>query len=175
MRFKVVCKPKLDLIKQAFKISNEVYDEIDLQGIQLYNDWGKINKNIYTFIVDKKTLVGEILFIPVTDECYNNFIQGKVKDSNIGTSNLLKFSKDKPNKCIFDSVIINKKYQNSACLRILLKAFLKRIKSLTKKGYTISHIAADCVSKNRQRLAQKIFKMNYICDSINGKIYEKEL
>ena len=171
--FKVVFKPSIKLIKQAIDLDKLVYENsADVGDVDKCKSWIKKNNQIYTFLLNKDNLIGYINFMPVTETCYENFKQAIIRDSEITSKDIVKFSNTKPNKCIFVSIVIHPDYQNGLEIRLLLKGFLNKLNNLKKENINISHIIADCVSNIGEKAAVKFLKAKLIKESSKSKIYE---
>ena len=171
--FKVVFKPSIKLIKQAIDLDKLVYENsTDVGDVDKCKSWIKKNNQIYTFLLNNDTLIGYINFMPVTDDCYNKFKQGIIKDYEISSKDIVDFSKTNPNKCIFISIVIHPNHQKGLEIRKLLKAFLNKLNILKESNIKISHIVAECVSSIGEKAAVKLLKANLITESPNSKIYE---
>ena len=170
---KVTYEPSFELIKQAVELDKLVYNNsADVGDINKCNAWVKKNNKIYTFLLDGDDLIGYINFMPVTDDCYEMFKLGKIRDSDISVKDIVKFYKRTPNKCIFISIVIHPNYQKGLGLRILFRGFLKKLKLLKQQNIQISHILADCVSSIGEKAAIKLLKAKLIKEFPNHKIYE---
>ena len=100
--------------------------------------------------------------------CYNKFKKGEIKDYQITKNDVLKFSKLKPNKCLFTSIVVDKSYQNGIVLLKLMQAFKE---GMINKQIQVSHIIMDCVSDIGNKCANYI-KAKLICKTNDSNIYE---
>jgi hypothetical protein len=171
--WKIIYEPSIELIKQAIDLDRLVYkNPVDVGDIDKCKSWIKKNNQIYTFLLNEDKLIGYINFMPVTETCYEDFKQGIIRDSDISSKDIVKFSNESPNKCIFISIVIHPDYQNGLEIRLLLKGFFNKLKLLKTENFNISHIVADCVSNIGEKAAVKFLKAKLIKESSKSKIYE---
>ena len=163
------------MMNQALCLDEETFDESDTGTFALCKEWYRKNKKIYTVLKLNGEVVGYINFMPLTDECYQQFRQGKCKDVNLHKKDIALFSKNKKNKCLLLSINIRKDLRDSKAIVLLWNGFIKRIRKWHKKGVIVSSVLFDCVSPDGIKYAVKHFDAKYICDSDGGKIYEGTL
>ena len=160
------------MMKQALCLDDETYNEEDTGTFNLCKEWYRKNKDIYTILLHNKEVVGYINFMPLTDDCYGKFRQGKFKDVNIRKDDIASFSKKEPNKCLLLSINIKKEFRDSEAILVMWEGFINKLKKLKKKGILVSSVIFDCVSPDGVKYAVKHFDGKYICDSHGGKVYE---
>ena len=175
-KWQIVYKPTRELIQRSIDLDQLVYnDEEDICDMEKSMSWANKNEMLYTFLLYGNKLVGYINFMPVTDECYNKFRHGKIKDGKIAADDITQFSKAKPNKCILISIVIHPDFQNGVALMYLCKGFYRKLKEFNQNGITISSVVADCVSTMGEKCAIKCFNAKHVSNSSNGKIYEGKI
>ena len=155
-------------LEELVKLDSSVYNGLDAGQFNKCKEWLSKNNEIYTVLLLNSKPVAYINFMPITNACYNKFKMGKIKDYEITKSDILKFDKTKPNKCLFTSIVVDKKYQNGIVLLKLWQGFKEGIK---QKNIAVSHIIMDCVSDMGEKCA-KYIKANLVFESENSKIYE---
>lgn len=172
-KWEIVYKPTRELIEQAIELDKLVFDcEEDIVDINTCMEWADKNDKLYTFLLYNNMLVGYTNLMPVTDNCYNRFKQGRLKDSKITANDIVEFSTIKPNKCIFISIVIHPDFQTGLALRRLFKGLCQKLERFKQDGIEISSMLADCVTDMGEKSAIKYFNAKQVGNSTNGKIYE---
>lgn len=173
INWEIVYEPTRKLIEDSIVLDKIVFnDECDICDIATCMEWTNKNNKLYTFLLKDNKLIGYINLMPVTDEFYNRFKDGKTKDFEITASDIVGYEVGKPVKCIFVSIVLHPDYQKTMAVKYLLDGFIQKIKNFQNKGYIISDIAMDCVSEMGERCARNWLKASQVAYSRNGKIYE---
>lgn len=172
MPYKIVNKPNDKQLKEMIRLDKEVFSSTDIGVFEKCKDWLTANPEIYTILTHKAKVVGYINFVPVTDEFYARFKTGKIKDFELSSKDITGFSNDKPIKCLFTSIVVDKNYRNGKSFETLWYGFLEKLR---KFNIEVSSIIMDCVTDIGELCAKKFLNGNYICNSSNGKIYEGKL
>lgn len=159
-------------ILELIELDKLVYTNNNIGTFDKCKEWLSVNPNIYTILKHNNKIIGYINFFPVTNECYNKIKSGAMKDYEIKASDLAKFITNKPQKCLFDSIVIHPDFQTGTALIKLWNGFIKKLKSLNAQ---VSSVIMDCVSEIGERSAIKTLNAKFITNSINGKIYEGTL
>ncbi len=171
-KFWDICYTPTDkMIKSMIELDKSVYQGQDVGTFKQCKQWLSVNRDIYTILLCDNEVVGYINFMPLTDACYNKFLSGKYKDYELTTDDVLPF-KVGNNKCLFTSIVIHKKYQNTLAVARLWQGFRSKIKTLKQNGIMVSSVVFDCVTDIGEAFANNYINAKYICDSHNGKIYE---
>lgn len=170
-KFKITYEMTDKLLLEALNIDNNSYSKHDIGSYNKCKEWLEVNKDIYTIITLKDRCIGYINFMPISNDCFNNFKKGIMKDYMITKNDILPFSKDRDNKCLFCSIAIEKKYRDTNAINILIQAFKDKINTMKNDGYIISETIFDCVSLDGIKIATFRFDAKYICESNEGKIY----
>ncbi|MBP3345110.1 MAG: hypothetical protein J6K97_02785 [Clostridia bacterium] len=157
-----------DIILQMINLDNQAYKNNDAGIFEICKDWLSVNKDIYTVIECDEKVVGYINFFPVSEECYNRYKTGKMRDCEISAKDILPFSSS-PVRCIFTSIVVDKNHQQGLVLKLLLKELKLKLKQL---NVDIISILMDCVTKSGERLALEFGNAKFITTSPSGKLYE---
>lgn len=108
MKYKIVYKATDKLLKEALNLDKQVFSKNDVGDFNTCKKWLKIEKNIYTFLVHENHCIGYINFARITDDCFNKFYDGKMKDYSLTENDILPFSKTESNRCHLISIVIAK-------------------------------------------------------------------
>ena len=162
-----------DEIKQMIALDDDSYsDGEDCGVLEKCLQWQKICPELYTFIKNKNEVVGYINFIPVTEDAYERFKSGKLKDYEMQNDDFRPFKVGK-NYCLFMSIVVKENYRDKQATKTLLNAFYDRIEMLKNKNIFIDKVIADCVSNDGEKFISSRFGGNFICETETGsKIYE---
>lgn len=160
-----------DDIKSMLALDHSAYHGKDAGEFHRCKEWLSVNKDIYTILKLDGKVIGYINFVPLKEEVYTAFCQGHYKDFELKAQDILPFEAGKEHKCLFMSIVIDKKYRDGEALFLLLTSLRKRIRQWHKEGAYITHIITDCVSKEGVKLASRILGADFIQNSKGGKIY----
>ena len=142
-----------------------------LEILTLAKKWLKIEKNIYTFLVHENHCIGYINFARITDDCFNKFYDGKMKDYSLTENDILPFSKTENNRCHLISIVIAKGYRDSDAISALKEGFSRKIEKMKQAGIIIDDVIVDCVSIDGVKFVIEQFNAKFVTNSFNGKIY----
>lgn len=168
-KFRIVNQVNDTLIKEMIELDKLVFKGDDIGDEDKCKEWVGINPDIYTVLMADNKVIGYINFMPITDESYNKIKEGKLKDYELNTDDIISFSNCKPLKCLFTSIVVHPDHQKGLALKTLWKGFLNKLKSL---NLTISSVIMDCVSYLGEKCAKSYLGAEFITNSHNGKIYE---
>ena len=175
-KFEIVYEPMVDLIKKSIELDKLVFqDECDICDIDTCMEWTRKNDKLYTFLLANGELIGYTNLMPVTNEFYDKFKSGKLKDSSISKDDIVVYEKNKTYKCLFVSIVVSPKFQNTLALKYLFQGFVNKMKILKNEGIHISNILMDCVSVMGRKCAIKMLNGKFITNSSNGEIFEGDL
>ncbi len=172
--YEIVYSVADDYLTQMIELDKYAYTGDDVGEYALCKEWLEVNPEIYTILLHNGKVIGYINFMPVTNDCYFLFRQGKINDREITKSDILPFSSNRDNKCIFTSIVLKEEYRNSLSLNRLWQGFIAKINQLSDKGVRICNVIMDCVTDMGEKCAKEYLGAMYITDSRNGKIYEME-
>lgn len=145
----------LDDVKEMCELDKVNY-EIDNQvSFEICKTWYKKNPLIYTAIFRDEELIGYINFMPISDQLYNNFVNGKIPEQSINPKDILVMKPGKSYYCLFSSVVIREDYKNSEAFLMLMTTFYRNMKTkLSRENITIKSIIADCVNKKMEKFVK---------------------
>ena len=167
-KFKAIYSVNDEQLLELINLDGSAYNGIDAGEFNKCKEWLSVNNEIYTVLLLNNKPIAYINFMPITDSCYNKLKKGEIKDYQITKNDVLKFSKLKPNKCLFTSIVVDKSYQNGIVLLKLMQAFKE---GMINKQIQVSHIIMDCVSDIGNKCANYI-KAKLICKTNDSNIYE---
>lgn len=170
--YEITNKVNDSLIKEMIKLDKVFFKGEDVGTLSKCKEWLSVNDDIYTVLLLNKKVIGYINFIPITDDFYEKFKAGSVRDSNLSKSDVLTFSAEKPLKCLFTSIALNKRFRKTLALQMLWIGFLKKIKSY---NVVIDRVIMDCVTDIGEKCAIKHLGAKFIRKSSSGKIYEGQI
>ena len=168
-KFSIVNQVNDTLIKEMIELDKLVFKGEDIGAFDKCKEWIKSNPDIYTVLMLDNKVIGYINFMPITNEAYLLIKQGQLKDYELNTNHIVKFTKDVPLKCLFTSIVVHPDHQTGLELARLWKGFLNKFKSLK---LTISSVIMDCVTEMGEKCAKSYLGAQFITNSHNGKIYE---
>lgn len=171
-KFSVVGQVDDALIKEMIELDKLVFKGDDVGGFDRCKQWIERNPDIYTVLLQGNKVIGYINFMPVTNEAYQVIKQGKLKDYELNSSHIAKFTKNVYLKCLFTSIVIHPNHQNGFELAKLWKGFINKLKRLDVK---ISSVVMDCVTEMGEKCARNRLGAKFVTNSQNGKIYEGNL
>ena len=90
-----------NILKEMIALDNLVFKDKDIGNFDRCKEWLSANPDIYTVLLCNGKVIGYINFMPITDECYERFRQGKEKDYQLKKTEMTKFNSSKPLKCLF--------------------------------------------------------------------------
>lgn len=158
-------KTMCEIDKKNYKVNNQV-------DFETCKSWYDKNPRIYTAITHNSKVIGYINFMPITEECYNNFKTGKLLEQGITADDILIMEPNNSYYCLFSSVVVDKAYQNTEAFTYLISSFYKNmLRFTTENNIKITSIIADCVNnKIEQFVLNSGFKK--VLKNKNYKIYE---
>ena len=171
MKYKIVYKATDKLLKEALNLDKQVFSKNDVGDFNTCKKWLKIEKNIYTFLVHENHCIGYINFARITDDCFNKFYDGKMKDYSLTENDILPFSKTESNRCHLISIVIAKEYRDSDAISALKEGFSRKIENMKQAGIIIDDVIVDCVSIDGVKFVIEQFNAKFVTNSFNGKIY----
>ena len=171
MKYKIVYKATDRLLKEAVTLDSQVFSKKDVGDLEMCKKWLEKEKNLYTFLLYKNHCIGYINFARITDDCFNKFYDGNMKDYLLTEHDILPFSKTENNRCHLISVVLLKDFRDSDAILTLNEGFMKKITKMKERGYFIDDIIIDCVSVDGIKYAIEQFNAKFITNSTHGKIY----
>ena len=168
-KFSIETRVNDAIIKEMIELDKLVFSAEDIGTFDECKEWIEINQDIYTVLKFDNKVIGYINFMPITDKAYQAIKQGTLKDYQLKSNQIVKFTKNIPMKCLFTSIVIHPKFQTGLAITILWKAFLNKLQSL---DLTISSVIMDCVTEIGEKCAKNYLGAKFITYSHNGKIYE---
>ncbi len=167
-----------ETLQQLILLDQGAYAAKDIGDFSLCKRWLGVNDKIYTVLKLGNMAVGYINFIPLKDDVFERFEQGKMKDYNLTEDDILPFTKGASLNCLFMSIVIKKEFRDGMAIIKLTQAFTQFLDELKSQGVHIKKIIQDCVSVDGIKFAINFFGSKFVCESRNsnrfGKIYEVE-
>ena len=160
-----------DLLMQALKLDESVFSKQEVGDFDMCKSWLEKNRDIYTFLLYEGRCIGYINFCRITNDTFNKFYEGKMKDYNLTQQDILPFEVGAHNRCLFMSIAIAKEFRDSYAILKLCDGFYKRLTDFKNKGILIQDVIIDCVSIDGVKFSIEQLCASYIRDSYNGKIY----
>lgn len=158
-------KAMCELDKKNYKTNNQV-------DFETCKSWYDKNPKIYTAITHNNKLIGYINFMPITEDCYNRFKSGELLEQGIMPDDILVMEPNNSYNCLFSSVVVDKKYQNTEAFTYLISSFYRNMLKLIKdNNIKINTIIADCVNK---RIEEFVLSSGFkkVLKNKNYNIYE---
>lgn len=168
-KIKILNKVDDNVLKKMIELDCMVFRKEDRGTLKVCRKWLKCNPDIYTVLMYDDEVVGYINFMPITPEAYRKIYNGQLKDYDLQTKHVLKFSSKEPLNCLFTSIVIKPEYQDTNAVIELWNGFLENIK---QKQLKIGKVVVDCVSQDGEKFVKRNFKAEYITNSVDGRIYE---
>lgn len=146
--------------------------------------WIRINPDIYTFLVDRKTQepAGYINAMPITDQAYEQIRQGKLNDNEITATDLLPFQDDQPVKIYLMSIAIAEKHRRwgeglfQTTLLQLLNGFVDKLTYYAKQNSVrVTHLLATSWTKEGYQLCKLLGLQQIGKDQFGDEIWELDL
>ncbi len=168
-KFRIINQVNESLLKEMIKLDELVYNKEDVGDLEKCKSWININPNIYTVLLYDDEIIGYINFMPITNKAYKRIKQGKLKDYELTTEDIVEYSEGKTLKYLLTSIVIKPEYQDTQAIIELWTGFLNKIKEF---NLIVSNLIVDCVSEHGEKFIKQNLKVKYITNSNNGKIYE---
>lgn len=159
------------------------YSEVEIpRGLSV--EWIKINPDIYTFLVDRRTgnPAGYINAMPVDDAAYEEIRIGKKPDNRVQADDILPYLGPKKIKMYLMSIAIAEEHRHwgegilqSASVQ-LLTGFLDKLTRYAKeRGICVTHFIATAWTPEGRRLCQHFGMTQVGKDSFGDAIFEVDL
>lgn len=165
-----------DTLTQMIMLDKSAYAGKDIGTFKLCKKWLKVNKQIYTVLKYKGSVVGYINFVALKDSVFEKFERGEIKDYQLTENDITVFSKGKPLNCLLMSIVIKKEFRDGVAISKLTSAFTEFLSKLKSQGVYIKRIIQDCVSIDGIKFVLNYFGARFVRDSTrddeSGKIYE---
>jgi len=130
---------------------------------------------IYTMIKDTKSnkIVAYINASPITDECYEDMLEGKYADSCIDDDCIVSYDLPGLYNLYFASVVVDQSYQNIGILKYIYDSFVEKMINLLNNDIIIERVIADAISPKGRKFCE-LFGMKKIINKTdhNSTIYE---
>ncbi len=123
-KFSIVNQVDDNLIKEMIKLDKLVFKSDDVGDEVKCKEWVKINPDIYTVLMLDNKVVGYINFMPITDNAYQRVLQGKLKDYELSSNDIIAYSTNKSLKCLFTSIVVHPDHQTGLELAGYGRVFL---------------------------------------------------
>ena len=148
---------KKDIINTV-ELDKLCFEEDEQATVEIYTEWNKKNKNLFTLMYEDDKLIGYINFLPLTEECISLIRQGVKKDSDITKDDILNYEKHDTYTCLFVSLVVHPDYQNTNAMIRLLTAWRKHIEEeiIDRMNITIDSILVDCVNDKIKELVTRL-------------------
>lgn len=174
-KFTIKTLVSLEDVKNMCLLDEEAYPESERVPFDVCKAMYEKNPFIYSAIFYGDELVGDINFLPITDECYEKIRCGELKEHYMTADDIVVMEPNKEYYCLFSSVIVKKKYQKSNVLFLLLSNFYKNFKDkITRNNIKVKSIIMDVVNPKMEEFV-KDSGFVQVCKDEDSNIYEGNL
>lgn len=146
-------------------ISKELICEINRLDKKFYNDnylWDSEyqlklfnkNKNSLIIVTYKNKVVGYINYLVINKEKYIEMINSNITVDNFSLEDIKQFNKNKNNYLTFNSIVIDKTFQNGYTIKLLTRRLKRFLRQMNYNNYKISGINSFAVSKDGQKFLE---------------------
>jgi hypothetical protein len=152
-----------DDIEGFIKLGVDIFgDEYAIPKYRYY-EWRDVNPDIFFAVKHNGKIIGATNISPVTDECYEDIKSDKLHDaySNITSEMILPYDMPSPYSVYFNSIAIDKEYQDTGVFTLLYNAALEKFIELTERDIYMKRMIAGAVSDKGNKLC-KSFGMDKI-------------
>jgi len=170
-------------------IDNEVYGQLkNYAAVEiprtLSREWIKINPDIYTFLIDRKSgdPAGYLNAMPVDDTLYAAIRSGALPDNDVSASGIVIFDQDQTVKLYVMSIAVSEKYRrwdqglwNLAYVQ-LISGFLDKLSDYAKhRSIRATHFLATAWTDQGLRMCKSLAMSQVGTDKFGDPIFEVEL
>lgn len=143
---------------------------------EAYN-WFIHNKEIFMGVRSIKTneIIAFSTILPVSDEWYNNFIEGNIYDTSMDLLDIRKYDLPDFYNIYISSVCINPNYSNTCAFTILYNSIISQFLEFAKQEIYIYRLLAEASTIDGERLCRFINMKKVGCTKHKTNIYESYL
>lgn len=147
---------KEDMIKEINFLDKKFFKEEHLwendYQLQLFNK----NKNSIIMVKYNNKCVGYLNFLVITKEKYEQMINSNTIVDEFSLDEVTTFYKSKKNYITINSVVIDKKHQDSYVVKLLTRKLKRVLKNMSFNGYKIAGINSFAVSKDGRKFLENL-------------------
>ncbi len=162
-------------ILQAINLDKESFTNDDVGTLNKCLDWLSVNKHIYIMVKKWNKVIGYCNIVPLKDEIYNLFIEGKYKDYMLTHEHILPYIKGNSYNLLFMSIVIEKKYRDGMLIIQFTNKIKNKFKKLQNKGIKIKNVIVDAITDDGYKLFTNTFHFKFVIESKGGKILQGQL
>jgi hypothetical protein len=166
-------------IKEALDLDHIVYD-ID-ESVQFTIEkcltWHSINPDIYFMLKDttKDEVVGYVNLAPITEDCFERILLGKIWDIEITENYVLPYEFPGVYYLNFTSIVVHPKYRNAGMIIQFVDAIANKIIELFDREIYFKAMIADAITPDGDKFC-RLFGMNKVTETEHqSKIYHVSL
>ncbi len=160
-----------ETLKALLSLDKQAFSGKDIGSFERCKAWLKVNDKIYTVLKLGGKTIGYINFVPLTNDAFEKFSSGELKDFDLTPNDILPFSLGEELNCLFMSIVIKQEFRDGEAIKRLTNAFKEFLERLKEEGVRIRRILQDCVSIDGIKFALYFFGANHLRNSLNGKLY----
>ena len=143
-------------LEQMVKLDDLTYpDPADRADINDLKMWRDKNEDSFILLKNNNSVVGYIILLPLTKECYLNYRAGKIVEEEIEATEIISWTKNP--YVLFNNISIHPEFQNGDAIKILNKALECKLKLLKQNGIVLSNVVAEVDSVHGQKYLQNTF------------------
>jgi len=145
------------LLNEIMEIDSLVYPKHLLATFDEFNNRFLANRDSFILLYDDGKLIGYMCLFPVKPVLYNRILtEDKLFDADITGDMIEQYRPHETYDLYLLSVAIRPEYQNRGLSKLLREGFFKYLSDKKDKGISFSSAVAVAISKEGQRLLEKI-------------------
>ena len=166
---------KKDLEQTAY-LEQSMFAEYDCgqYTFEQFERWHKLNPNMFFLLKDTMIdkIIGYILIVPITKECYEKRLNGNLLDVDIDDNSILSY--DYPGLYYLNIAgkAISEVYRDSYALLQLMNAFIDKIAELSKYEIYVKSLIMEAISREGQRICKMFGMKPQMNTARNTTIYD---
>ena len=176
MNYNIVLNPKREDINKIKELDKKFYKDEYLWDNEYQNSIYEKNKETFILIKDSVKLIGYLNYLCITKETYLKMKESNITIDEFNLNEIVPFVKG-DNYITINSIVIDRKYQNSNIIKEINDAFLLKLQQLNEREIEIYGINGIAISRDGQKYFESLGFSKYkeLEDGNNLYIIEKDV
>ena len=143
-------------LEQLVKLDGLTYpDPEDRADIDELKMWRKQNDDSFILLKHNNNVIGYIILLPLTKDCYNSYKSGEITEEEITADQIIEWSKNP--YVLFNNISIHPQFQNGEAIKILNKALEYKLEQLNQNGIILHNVVAEVDSVHGLKYLERTF------------------
>lgn len=141
-------------IDEILTLDDEFYDQEYLWDNDYQRKVYERNKDSFIAVIDNDKLIGYLNYLNIKEDKYNEIKTSNIIIDEFNLEDIIPFTNN--NNLIINSVVIDKKYQNTDVIKYITDGLLDKLKELESNGCHIKSLDLTAISNDGAKFAKNL-------------------